>query len=250
MEALVGAIVGAFALYVAYRRLSFVRAFWHRRDQLARFERALRDARANASGPSPWRLARADDRDLVALLLHAAAGDEHALGAAGFVPLGELVGELPAGRATLVLRALVRGPAVAFLMISTTTPTRVRMTISSYGPDQQFSTARDSDGRSLATPPFVHLRHLRADATALEVVREHAAFATAGELRTLATLDELLATMAAHRALVQRWRDAQPPDALLEADLRGLLGPAYDGAGAYWARKLRARLPDARLRRG
>ena len=68
MEPLVAAVVGAFALFVGYRRIAYVKASFQRREQLDQFEKALRDAREHANGPSPWRMAAPQDRELIALL--------------------------------------------------------------------------------------------------------------------------------------------------------------------------------------
>jgi len=247
MEAIVGIIVGTFALYVGYKRLAFVGALFNRRAKLERIERALRQARENAHGPSPWRVATERDRELVALLA-AALTDERSLEALGFQRLGDLVGELPGQPATLAMRVLVKDATVAGVMVTRSAPSTVRISLSSYGADRQRTTSRGGDGRSLAMPPWIRLVHMNAGASVADLLSEHTAFAPADE-RVFATLDDSLAHIATQRERVQHWRDAQPPDELLEADLRGLLGAQYERAGAYWTRKLRAKLPDATLRR-
>jgi hypothetical protein len=147
------------------------------------------------------------------------------------------------------MRVLARGHVVAGLMVTSTQPKRVRISLSSYGADDQWTTMRGGDGRSLAMPPWLHIVHMDAGDSVADVVQEHTAFLPP-DLRVLATLDDVLANIATQRERVQRWRDAQPPDELLDADLRGLLGEHYAKSGAYWSKRLRGKLPDATLRRG
>ena len=65
----------------------------------------------------------------------------------------------------------------------------------------------------------------------------------------IATCDDLIAELVEVRARIARWREAQPPDALLDADLRSVLGAQYARSGKWWARRLRDDLPRAEVRR-
>ncbi len=85
-----------------------------------------------------------------------------------------------------------------------------------------------------------------------QLVAEHRAFAHDDPARTwtrVASRDDLLGALAAAHADTARWRRAQPPDELLDADLRGTLGTQYAKLGKIWARRLRDPLPEATLRR-
>jgi hypothetical protein len=245
MEALVGVVLSGFALFFYVRQ---TRGVWRRHKQLERFEQALRRARENASGPNPWRLPGDADRELVALL-DAAESDARALEMHGFRSLGDVIGQMPSQSPTLAMRIFLKDVVVAGIMLSRTAPQTLRVSLSSYGAEQQFTTSRGGDGRSLAMPPWLHVKRLESGTSIADLLQEHTAFLPV-DLRVLATLDDVLANIANQRERIQRWRDTQPPDELLEADLRGLLGAHYAKAGRYWSRKLRGKLPDAMLRRG
>jgi hypothetical protein len=64
-------------------------------------------------------------------------------------------------------------------------------------------------------------------------------------------VDDIIATFERHRARALAWREAQPPDELLDADLRAFLGPHwYRRTGASLARRLRQSVPVATVSRG
>jgi hypothetical protein len=70
------------------------------------------------------------------------------------------------------------------------------------------------------------------------------------ELATrVATPDELIAALRANHAKMIAWRHAQPPDALLEHDLRAMLGANYDRQGPRLLARMTDKLPRATLRR-
>jgi hypothetical protein len=66
-------------------------------------------------------------------------------------------------------------------------------------------------------------------------------------LRPLRTLDHVCAWLTEHTHRIAAWRYAQAPNALLEWDLRQLLGPRYDHDARAVARHLQIDLPAARL---
>jgi hypothetical protein len=73
------------------------------------------------------------------------------------------------------------------------------------------------------------------------------AMTKARDLVAIHTLDELCAFLNETSRLIVEWRAAQTPDALLEYDLRTLLGKRYDRYAKALARHLKLELPKARL---
>ena len=246
METLVGIAVGAAVFYVwIWRRFRGVGALWKRREQMKRFEQALRDARDAAEGPSPYRLANASDAELLALL-RIADSQREALEAMGFRSLGELIIERR-GEPVMVSRMLVShdGLTLSGLSVTIKNPTRVFVALSSYTGERQYGTTR-GEVPSLARPPFVTITNLPLDTTIGKLVAAHQPPEGA---RPTATLEDVLARLVELRERTVAWRAAQPPDELLDADLRALLGKAYDKGGKIWAAKLRDKLPQATARR-
>ena len=112
-----------------------------------------------------------------------------------------------------------------------------------------LSTRRGRQAR-LAEPPFVRRQTLAADVPHAQLVAEHRAFVgDNATLHSIATPVELIAELLRMRSRIVEWRNAQPPDELLDADLRNVLGDVYERSGKIWARRLRDRLPEATLRR-
>lgn len=245
MEALVGIAVGAAVFYVwIWRRFRGVGAWWKRAEQMKKLEQALRDARDSAEGPSPYRIATASDGELLALL-RIADSHREALEAFGFRALGELIVERR-GEAVMVSRMLASGDGLTLAGLSVTVknPTRVYVALSSYTGERQHGTTR-GEVQSLARPPFVTITSLGLDTPIAKLVAGHQA---PQDARVIATIDDVVARLVELRERTVAWRAAQPPDELLEADLRALLGKAYDRGGKLWAEKLRDKLPEARLR--
>jgi len=60
------------------------------------------------------------------------------------------------------------------------------------------------------------------------------------------TLDDGLRELATMRTRTREWREAQPPDQLLDSDLRAALGVHFARLGPLLARRLGVRLPEAR----
>ncbi|MBV8763012.1 MAG: hypothetical protein JO257_37345 [Deltaproteobacteria bacterium] len=247
MEALVGIAVGAAVFYVwIWSRFRGVGAWWKRAEQMKRFEQALRDAREAAEGPSPYRVARAETDGELLALLRIADSHREALESSGFRSLGDLVVERR-GEALMVSRMLVSHDGVTLAAISVTrkNPTRVFVALSSYTGERQHATTR-GEVPSLARPPFVSITNLPPDTSIEKLVAAHVAPEGA---RVTASIDDVLARLAELRERTVTWRASQSPDELLDADLRALLGKAYDKGGKMWAAKLRGKLPEARLQR-
>lgn len=245
MEALVSLVVGAVAVWVGWRRLKFVGAYWKRHQQVKQFEQALRDARAAADGPNPYRYTTAADAPHVQRL-GLLVSQEAALVDAGFRALGDLIAERD-GKAFLISRVLVSadGKTTAGLNASLVVTGRTYVGLTSYDGEQHASTVR-GEIPSLARPPFVAVKHVAQDMSIAKLVAAHEVMPAA---RAVSSIEDAMARIDELRARTQAWRAAQPPDELLDADLRMLLGKAYTHGGKRWAARLRSKLPQATARR-
>ena len=96
---------------------------------------------------------------------------------------------------------------------------------------------------------FVHLETVAGDVAMTALVAAHGTLVSAATLVGIATVGELVAAIGESRAKRVSWREALPPDELLDADLRAILGDQYTTLGKIWARRLRGRLPVATARR-
>jgi hypothetical protein len=128
-----------------------------------------------------------------------------------------------------------------------TQPSRPWLWVGSYRADERFASWRGPG--DFALPPNVHVQQLGPDATTTEVVRRHRDFARTQQpehgLVHLASLDDVVAQFTAWDENLFAWRAAQPPDELLDADLRAVLGDRYERVGKRLARRLRDDLPQA-----
>jgi hypothetical protein len=242
IDAMLGGFVGATALYTGLRTLAVLA----RRRRAARrsddFELALLDARAAASAPLAWRLATpADIRDV--LELDRAHTDDRALTTNGFRRLGEIVA---VGTERSVARAYADAAAttIAVLVVASGKALLDLRSFATTG--ARFTTLRGARAR-LAMAPDVRVVEHSVEAMVPYLVAQHAALVKAAPLLPLDTIDALLARVAANHDATRAWRDAQPPDELLDADLRALLRSQYDRIGAIWLHRLRSRIPAATL---
>jgi hypothetical protein len=240
MELLVGLAVGAGVFYVwIWRRWRFIGAYRNRQA----FERAVREARESASGPSPYRIATNEP-----LLdeLRRAESHQSELVALGYRVLGDIV-MLKDGAAVMATRMFVSadGATVGGLSVTAKSARGVLVAVSSYTGEKQISTRR-GQVPSLAVPPFVQITSLPPATPIRELVAAHHAPADA---RRVETLEDMLARLAELRERTLAWRASLSPDELLDADLRGLLGKQYETTGKLWAARLRDKLPQATARR-
>ncbi len=245
LDVVIGGLVGGSAIVLGWMRIKAFRTYLRNLRQVDELETALREARELAAGPSPYRVATEADRALVARL--ATADDETRLAAFGFTLLGDLVIQGDGRAPSAIVRALVdRGSTTAAYFTSSRATTT--LTLASYPGGDLFTTRRSlHDG--LADPAFVHRQTRALDVPLATLLVDHERFAPHEARIRFATLDELVAVIAANHARVASWRLAQPPDELLDADLRGVLGDHYAKHGKAWARRLRGELPAATLRR-
>jgi hypothetical protein len=245
-EVIIGAAVGATALYLwGWHRFKYVRAYWRNHKRAEEFERALREAREDYAALA-YRAATDADGELVALL-SAIDADCRALEASGFTALGDIVVQPADKPATGAVRAFVDKAGTTCAIVGVTRKTaEPALAFSSYVGDEVFSTRRGS-GRMLAEPATMHRQNFAEDVP--QLLARHRTFAPLEGSSSIASLDKLLFELAKVRASIVRWRDAQAPDELLDADLRCVLGDLYPKVGKAWARRLRGKLPEATLRR-
>ncbi len=238
--------LGTSVVVGVWRRISYNLRSHARADK---FERELRSARDQMTIETPWRAATEADRELVARL-DLVAADQAALEACGFTVAGDLVGMGANRVAILVVRALVdpTGTICASASVARGSD-KTSIGLASFSPDDMLSTQRGRQAR-LAEPPFVRRQTLAADVTHEQLVAKHRAVAgDDAALDRIASHHDLIAELLRIRARVIDWRNAQPPDELLDADLRNVLGDVYERSGKIWAHRLRDRLPEATLRR-
>jgi hypothetical protein len=242
IDAMLGGFVGATALYGGLRMLAFLA---RRRRELRRsddFETALLDARAAAASPLAWRLPTPGDVDDV-VELDRAHTDDRALTSNGFRRLGEIA-------AVDRVRSVVRGYAdaagttVAVLLVANG---QAHVDLRSFATTgARFTTIRGRRAR-LALPPDVRVAEHDAEATVPTLLARHRDAIKAEALIAVDSIEALLERVAAGHDAARAWRDTQPPDELLEADLRALLRGQYDRIGPIWLHRLRSRIPAATL---
>lgn len=248
VDLVIGGAAVAVSVYGLQRHARGMAAYWRGKQRADGFERELRLAREELSSPPSFRAATGHDFDLVSLL-RGARKDEDELATCGFRVLGDIV----VGSTTAIMRSLVdqAGTTCAVLFVAARHPNTVLLRFSSYLVDEVFSTAR-ALVPSLAEPPFVH-RQTLAHQPLAALLSHHRAFARLDDetrsFQRIESLDALLAQLARGRQDIVRWRNAQPPEELLDADLRSVFGEHYAAEGASWARRLRGRLPKASVRR-
>jgi hypothetical protein len=214
-----------------------------RRKQFVSALHKARDAQVDVT----YRPATAADSELLAAI----ATDQTTIEACGFAVLGDIVGEVR-GRPVAIVRAFCHGSQTtcALASLSLTPQGRWRMSLCSYSDDQMFSTDRGQRPH-LAPSPGVYRQTLAPLLPFAQVVDRHRTFATGSSLVRIASQAALIMELQRWHAKSVRWREAQAPAELLEADLKNVLGDAvFARFGKSWVRRLRGRLPEATLRRG
>jgi hypothetical protein len=226
-------------------------AYWRAHSRADRFERMFHEARNALTADVPYRAVTGDDPDLVAML-GAVSADERELVACGFVVVGDFMAQTAERAPLSVMRGLVdrSGTTCAILGVACAHPTYVQLTLGSYAEHEMFKTRRGLQ-HGLAEPPSVHRRGVAPELPHDQIVAAHREFACADEaaLVHVTSRDELIAQLDRFRARLVSWRASQPPDDLLDADLRSMFGARFNLAATVWARRLRARPPRATARR-
>jgi hypothetical protein len=120
------------------------------------------------------------------------------------------------------------GSVCGWFGIATHTPVMLLFSESAAG--DYFMTGRGTPGPALARPPNVQREIVRWGDGAAAALQQHLALvgAQAHQLRRVETADDATALLARLRETTARWRAAQPQAALLEQDLRAILGDRHE----------------------
>ena len=247
LEVLIGSAIGTLGVYVlSWRRARAARA--QEQSSTTEFERTLRRARDNFA-VAKYRVPA--DKDILLVQQLAATNAEcEALLTAGFRPLGDVVIDGVDLDSTMIVRALIGPDHTTIALLSVTrAAARVLLGFTSHSPDEMFSTRR-GPLPSLAEPAFAHRQTLAVELSIPELIARHTQLARAAKLPLIqiANRAELIEELDRARDQIVRWREAQPSDTLLEADLQAVLGESYEHFGPLWMHRLRGRLPQATLR--
>jgi hypothetical protein len=99
----------------------------------------------------------------------------------------------------------------------------------------------------LAQPPHVD-RVVREGFLDLKAALAEHAKRKPADAKKVTSIDDAFAVVEDVRARTATWREAQAPDALLDQDLRAVLGRHYEKLGKTLAKRLASDLPEARVR--
>ena len=230
----VGALVVASALASAIAsRLTFRR---RRLRALAEQYRRVRDQSTIPATYAPATGSQRADRDVMA-----------AEPPPNVTVLGDIAQTRP-GQPPLVLRWFVDAAGTTFGCVGAVAGLRLMRLYSSDG-THVYTTA--STWRHFAPPPsapFIKpgfVPYQKGRGYGLEFHQK--AMTKATNLVALRTIDELCTFLTETSKRIVEWRASQTPDALLEYDLRTLLGKRYDRYAPALARHLKLELPKARL---
>lgn len=159
------------------------------------------------------------------------------LKALGFERVGDLVLLLPGDEVHAAIRVFIAADKKTIAYVAAVTTTVVAF--ESFYDTHEIVTSYTKVDAYIEAGPTSRRQFIPLRVPIAEAYRQHQRFAAHATV-TFSTLDEAQAAMRdAHLRLV-RWREEQPPAALLEADLRLLLGHKYALYG-WWLKK---RIPD------
>lgn len=224
---------------------------WRRRERLRGIADSFREIRAAASTPAVYAPAAVNEQ---------VAGDARATrippGTRAFGPITQYRGN----QAQLTLRWFVDDAGTTWGSVGTLRNLAV-MRLWSTNDDLvwltqvTFRRTTVAPGAPFMQPAWATLGKGHLHAVAAHRARVAAAVASAaggsvagaGALRELRTREDLCAWLTDLARRIAAWRDTQSPNALLEYDLRQLLGPRYDRDAPVLARRLQIVLPTAKL---
>jgi hypothetical protein len=244
--------VGAGTLYVwGWRRFRLLRAHWRYRQQRDAFVHQMRRIRDELPRYC-YRSASEHDRELLALrgeLDHEASQ----LSGCEFVELGDVVTAL-GDEPMALMRTFVdpSGTALAIVYIGRERAKGSWLRLDSYTDTERFTTWFRGVSQ-LAIPSYAQEQTLAPGSPIGELVRRHRTFARMDEpdrgCTRIASKNDVLAVQTKFLAKMLAWRAAQPPEELVDADLRAALGNDYSRLGKQFAHRLRDKLPPAVARR-
>ena len=231
--------VVSLVIRLVLRLVAYLATRLSRRTKLRRLAKVIRDQRALAMLPIAYQPIDArwqphlDDVDVLD----------------GMTALGGFV-QVPAGRSPAgAMRGITDEAGTTFGWIGKVGPQRVDATllISASDTDSYVTVLSPVRAGFLASPPFVHHDRVTVGGPGAALAAHKQRVAAVTGLHTVRTLDELQATLGRLRERTIDWRAAQSPDALLDADLRSILGPRYDDLGPLLAKKLGPQIPEAKV---
>jgi hypothetical protein len=213
--------------------------WWQYQRKLDRLEANIRRLRALATRRPRYRAPTPDD--------HIELGPLDALTpqlrTLELAVLGDLVD--PAGDAKLAMRWFVDGEHTTYGMFSVTRSGTVAMLMSCSA--DRFYVTRMVPTPQLACPPSYTRQDVPLRSSLADVVAKHRALvARAPGLVACADLDAVTSELDRMREHVLAWREAQPPQALIDADVRAILGARFDRIRPTLVRRLQSPLPEAR----
>lgn len=163
----------------------------------------------------------------------------------GFTILGDYIEESPVRTTPTPMRWFVDARGTTFGWMA---PFEVRgertivLVLMSHELATQTITSRAPAASSLTRPPFVAIHHVPTTASFADTVTKHRQFARLDDdtrgFVPVHTFDQLRHELERMRAKAIAWRETQPSDELLEADLRSLLGKQYGKLAGAMRRRL------------
>ena len=225
-----------------------VALYWRLTRKLEGLEEIFYEARLYSESGLCLRPLAAHEAELVASLGAVAAVTEE-LRAAGLVVLGDLVEDIDPDRmphisrrlgAALARRAFASGDGIVFGSCDPLGYTELM----SARDGELYVSERSERQAGLAVPPFVSARHFGPGTSLSALLDAHrASLVESSASWARVTSLEQYVQQAQHARLREiAWRDAQDPDALLDLDLRALLGErTYAVIGSELTVRLAAR---------
>jgi hypothetical protein len=211
------------------------------RRQLAVLAAQIREMRDHAVSPVTYHPVSAPE---LATELEATTREAQA---AGFTMLGDYLEESPVREGGMPMRWFVdaRGTTFGWMAPFDTRGTReIVVVLMSHELSTQTITSRAPKASALSRPPFVDVQHVEPGTSFKDTVAKHRERAGLDDdtrgfvpVRTFEQLSHELDRMRG-KAIV--WRETQPKDDLLDADLRSLLGAQYGRLGSAMRRRLAA----------
>lgn len=209
------------------------------RRQLTVLAEQIKDLRAHATQPITYR--PVGDPDLADELVGSTMEAEKA----GFTMLGDFLEESAVRPDGMPMRWFTDARGTTFGWMA---PFQVRgermivLVLMSHELATQTITSRAPRASALSRPPFVQVQHVPVTTTFKETVARHRELAKLDEdtrgFVPVRTFDQLRHELERMRAKTIAWRENQPDDELLEADLRSLLGGQYARLGGAMRRRL------------
>ncbi|MFT3699896.1 MAG: hypothetical protein QM831_42525 [Kofleriaceae bacterium] len=240
LELLFGSAVGASFLGIYVRMIARVR----RRQQWEKTnERTIFRVFEQAAVANPYQVVPIDEAVPFVRQTVALADQLHTL---GYRDLGSIITVFAVDH---VLRGFVDAAGIHVAIIAANANGAV-LQMTSFAADESFNTRR-GDSAGLAYPPTSHRQIVDKDLGLADVIARHKAFLPSepGLIRVESTT-QLVELLVANRKRSIAWRKAQPPEELLDRDLRGLLGEDnYKRFGPWFTRRLREPLPMATLKK-